>query len=122
MSNYEELITKVEQMTVVELNGFVKALEEKFGVSAAAMVSVGANAGLGGVEEAKSTYDVVLTNAGGQKVQVIKVIKEVLGIGLKEAKDIADAAPKPVKEGMKKEEAEELKKKLEEAGAAVELK
>ena len=110
-------------MTVVELNEFVKALEEKFGVSAAAMVAaVPAAGGAGDAAEVKTSFDVMLTGAGGQKVQVIKVIKDALGIGLMEAKAIVESAPKLVKGEMKKEEAEELKKRLEAAGATAELK
>ncbi|OHB21784.1 MAG: 50S ribosomal protein L7/L12 [Parcubacteria group bacterium RIFCSPLOWO2_01_FULL_48_18] len=123
MSNYQDLITKIESMTVVELNEFVKALEEKFGVSAAAMVAaVPAAGGAGDAAEVKTSFDVMLTGAGGQKVQVIKVIKDALGIGLMEAKAIVESAPKLVKGEMKKEEAEELKKRLEAAGATAELK
>ena len=110
-------------MSFAELNELVRGIEEKFGVSAAAMAVAGPAAGAGaGEAEAKSTFDVILKEAGGQKVQVIKVIKDALGIGLVEAKAITDGAPKAVKEGMKKEDAEELKKKLEAAGGVVELK
>lgn len=113
-------------MTVVELNDLVKALEEKFGVSAAAMAAAPAGGGTAGEEagaaEEKDSFAVVLKAAGDQKIQVIKVVREVTGKGLKEAKDLVDAAPQTVKEGVKKEEAEELKKKLEAAGATVELK
>lgn len=112
-------------MTVVELNELVKALEEKFGVSAAAM-SAGPIAATGGEEagpaEEKDSFDVVLQSAGEQKIQVIKVVREVTGKGLKEAKDVVDKAPTVVKEGVKKAEADELKTKLEAAGATVELK
>ncbi len=121
----EEIIRQIESMTVLELNQLVKALEEKFGVSAAMMApSAGsgqAEEGAGPAEE-KDSFDVVLKEAGQQKIQVIKVIREVTGKGLKEAKDLVDAAPQVVKEGIKKEEAEELKTKLETAGAIVELK
>lgn len=122
----EEIIKAIESMTVVEINQLVKVLEEKFGVSAAA-IATPAVAGAGGEEstgaaEEKDTFDVVLKEAGQQKIQVIKVIREITGKGLKEAKDLVDSAPQVVKEGIKKEEAEELKKKLEEAGAIVELK
>jgi len=117
------MIAEIEKMSVAELNELVRAIEEKFGVSAAAMAVAGPAAGAGaGEAEAKSTFDVILKEAGGQKVQVIKVIKDALGIGLVEAKAITDGAPKAVKEGMKKEDAEELKKKLEAAGGVVELK
>ncbi len=108
-------------MTVLELSELVKVLEKKFGVSAAA-VAVAGPASAGPAEEGKSTMDVELTDAGGNKIAVIKAVKEVLALGLKEAKDLVDAAPSMVKAGMKKEEAEELKKKLEEAGAKVTLK
>ena len=105
-------------MSVLELSELVKALEVKFGVSAAAM----AVAGPAAAAEEKTSWDVMLTAAGEQKINVIKVVKEATGLGLKEAKDLVDGAPKEVKKGMKKDEAEELKKKLEAAGAAVELK
>ena len=122
----DEFIKQVEAMNVVELNELVKALEEKFGVSAAAMAAAPAAAGSGGEEaeaaEEKDSFNGVLNDAGQQKIQVIKVVREATGKGLKEAKDVVDAAPSVVKEGVKKEEAEELKKKLEEAGAIVELK
>lgn len=113
-------------MSVVELNELVKALEEKFGVSAAAMAAPAAG-GAGTSEEAevaeeKDSFNVVLKEGGQQKIQVIKIVREVTGKGLKEAKDLVDSAPQVVKEGAKKEEAEELKKKLEDAGATVELK
>jgi len=119
----EDILKHVESMTVVELNTLVKALEEKFGVSAAAMAAApagGAGEGAAAVEE-KDSFNVLLKAAGDQKIQVIKVVREATGKGLKEAKDMVDAAPKVIKEGAKKEEAEELKKKLEEAGATVEL-
>lgn len=115
------IIEKIETMTVVELAELVHALEEKFGVSAAMPAAAGAGAGAAEAEE-KSAYDVVLKAAGEQKINVIKVVKEATGLGLKEAKDLVDAAPKAVKEGMKKEDAEALKKQLEDAGAVVELK
>ena len=112
-------------MNVAELNELVKALEEKFGVSAQAPVAVGSGAGQAAegaeVAEAKSAFNVLLKAAGVQKIQVIKVVREATGKGLKESKDLVDGAPKMVKEGLKKEEAEELKKKLETAGATVEL-
>jgi len=111
-------------MTALELNQLVKALEEKFGVSAAMMATPSAGGGeeSAGPAEEKDSFNVVLKEAGQQKIQVIKVIREVTGKGLKEAKDLVDAAPQVVKEGLKKEDAEELKKKLEEAGGVVELK
>ncbi len=115
------IIEKIETMTVVELAELVHALEEKFGVSAAMPAAAGAGAGAAEAEE-KSAYDVVLKEAGEQKINVIKVVKEATGLGLKEAKDLVDGAPKAIKEGMKKEDAEALKKQLEDAGAVVELK
>ncbi len=117
----EQIIEAVEKMTILELNDLVKAIEEKWGVSAAA-VAVAAPAAGGGDEGAQSAFNVELTDAGAQKIAVIKVVKEVLGLGLKEAKDLVDAAPGMVKEGLKKEDAEALKAKLEEAGAKVTLK
>jgi large subunit ribosomal protein L7/L12 len=121
MEKFEDIISKIEALSVVELSELVKALEEKFGVSASAM-AVGAGAGAGAAEEEKDSFDVILSDAGAQKINVIKAVREVTELGLKEAKDLVDGAPKPVKEGVKKEEAEEIKKKLEEAGAKVELK
>ena len=110
-------------MSVLELHELVKLLEEKFGVSAqAVMVSGGAGVGAGEVAEEKDSFTAVLTSAGEQKVQVIKALKEALGLGLKEAKDLVDAAPANLKEGLKKDEAEALKKAVEAAGGAVELK
>ena len=120
MEKFNDIITKVESMSVLELSELVKALEEKFGVSAAAMAVAGPAAGA--VAEEKTAWDVVLTSGGEQKINVIKIVKEATGLGLKEAKDLVDGAPKEVKKGLKKDEAEELKKKLEEAGAVVELK
>jgi large subunit ribosomal protein L7/L12 len=123
----EELIKSIEGMTVLELSEFTKALEDKFGVSASMpMMAVGAAAGgaaapAAAVEE-KSTFSVVLTSAGANKIAVIKEVRAMTSLGLKEAKDLVDAAPKPVKDGVPKEEAAELKKKLEAAGATVELK
>lgn len=120
------LIEEVKNLTVLELSELVKALEEEFGVSAAAPVAVAAAPAAGGGEvaaaEEKSDFDVVLAAAGGEKIKVIKVVREVTGLGLKEAKELVDNAPKAVKEGASKEEAEELKAKLEEVGATVELK
>ena len=115
---FEEIIASVEGLTVLELSDLVKALEEKFGVSAAAMAVAGPAAA---AAEEKTSFNVLLKIAGDQKINVIKVVKEVTGLGLKEAKDIVDGVPKVVKEGLKKEDAEALKKKLEEAGATVEL-
>jgi large subunit ribosomal protein L7/L12 len=119
-----EIIETIGGLTVLELAELVKALEEKFGVSAAAPVMM-AGGGGGGVEEVaeeKDSFDVVLGGAGDKKIQVIKVVREITGLGLKEAKALVDEAPKPVKEGVGKDEAEEIKKSLEEAGAAVEVK
>ena len=120
----DELITAIETMSVLELSELVSALEEKFGVSAAAAVAVAAAPAAGGeaAAEEKSDFDVVLTAAGDKKIQVIKAVREITGLGLKEAKELVDGAPKPVKEGVPAAEAEELKAKLEEAGASVELK
>jgi len=120
----EELITAIETMSVLELSELVSALEEKFGVSAAAAVAVAAAPAAGGeaAAEEKTDFDVVLTAAGDKKIQVIKAVREVTGLGLKEAKELVDSAPKAVKEGVPAAEAEELKAKLEEAGASVELK
>ncbi len=117
---HEQIIEAVEKMTVLELNDLVKAIEEKWGVSAAAVAVAGPAAGPAAEEQ--SEFTVELTDAGAQKIAVIKAVKEVLGLGLKEAKDMVDAAPSVVKEGMKKEDAEALKAKLEEAGAKVTLK
>lgn len=123
MDKFNDIIEKVEKMSVLELSELVKALEEKFGVSASAMVVAGPAQGGGAAGgEEKTTWDVVLTAGGDQKINVIKIVKEATGLGLKEAKDIVDAAPKAVKAGMKKEDAEELKKKFEAVGAVVELK
>ena len=118
----EQIIEAVEKMTILELNTLVKAIEEKWGVSAAAVAVAGPAAAGGDDEGGQSTFTVELTDGGAQKIQVIKAIKEVLGLGLKESKDLVDAAPSVVKEGLKKEDAEALKAKLEEAGAKVTLK
>ncbi len=121
----EEIIAAVEQMNVLELAELVKALEEKFGVSAAMPVgvAVGAAPAAAAAEvEEKTEFDAVLTSAGDKKIQVLKVIREITGLGLKEAKDLVDNPPKPIKEGVKKEEAEEIKKKIEAEGGAVEIK
>ena len=117
------MIEEIKALTVLELADLVKAIEEEFGVSAAAPVAVvgGAVAGAAAAEE-KSDFEVVLADAGAEKIKVIKVVREITGIGLKEAKDLVDGAPKTLKEGVAKEEAEELKAKLEEVGAKVELK
>ena len=116
-----KIIEAVEKMTVLELNDLVKAIEEKWGVSATAVAVAGPAAG-GEAGEEQSSFNVELTEAGAQKIAVIKVVKEILGLGLKEAKDMVDAAPAMVKEGLKKEDADALKAKLEEAGAKVTLK
>ena len=119
----QELIDAIKELTVLELNDLVKACEEEFGVSAAAGVVVAAAAGpAAAAEEEKTEFDVELTEVGAEKVKVIKVVREVTGLGLKEAKDVVDGAPKVVKEGASKEEAEDIKKKLEEVGAKVTLK
>ncbi len=120
MEKFADLISKIEVLSVAELAELIKALEEKFGVSASAMVATGAGAGAAVVEE-KDSWNVMLNAAGEQKINVIKVVREVTGLGLKEAKDIVDGAPKVVKEGLKKEDAEALKNKLVEAGATAEL-
>ena len=117
----EQILEAIEQMKVTELNELVKAAEEKFGVSASAPVMV-AGAAAGAAAEEKTEFDVVLANAGASKVKVIKVVREITGLGLKEAKDLVDNAPKTLKEGVSKEEAEEMKAKLEETGATVEVK
>lgn len=120
----EQILEAIENMTVLELNELVKAAEEKFGVSAAAPVVVGgAAAGAGAAaEEEKSEFDVVLESAGGEKIKVIKVVKDITGLGLKDAKALVDGAPKTIKEGVAKDAAEEMKAKLEEVGATIELK
>ena len=121
----DELIGAIESMSVLELNELVKALETKFGVSAAAPVAVaaaGAGAGAGAVAEAKDSFDVILKSAGGNKIGVIKVVREITGLGLKDAKDMVDGAPKEVKAGVNKTEAQDIEKKLKEAGAEVEVK
>jgi len=117
------IVEEVGQLTVLELSELVSAIEEKFGVSAAAAVAVAApGAGAAAAAEEKTEFDVVLKNAGPEKIKVIKVVREVTGLGLKEAKALVDGAPKTVKEAVAKEEAEAMKAKLEEAGAKVELK
>ena len=115
------LIEEVKSLTVLELNELVKALEEEFGVSAAAMAAPAAGAAAPAAEE-KTEFDVVLTDVGGEKIKVIKVVREITGLGLAEAKAMVEAAPKALKEGISKEDAEALKAKLEEVGAKVELK
>ncbi|MDF2787358.1 50S ribosomal protein L7/L12 [Neobacillus sp. 3P2-tot-E-2] len=116
----EQIIEAVKSMTVLELNDLVKAIEEEFGVTAAAPVAMG-GAAVAAVEE-QTEFDVILASAGDQKIKVIKVVREITGLGLKEAKDLVDNTPKAVKEGVSKEEAEELKAKLAEVGANVEVK
>ncbi|HCW51597.1 MAG TPA: 50S ribosomal protein L7/L12 [Clostridiales bacterium] len=127
MSKVDEIIEAVKGLTVLELSQLVKALEEEFGVSAAAPVAVAPAAaapaaGAAAAEEEKSEFDVILKSAGDKKIQVIKAVREITGLGLKEAKDLVDGAPKPVKEKVSKEEAESIKSKLEEQGATVEIK
>ena len=118
-----KFVEEVKGLTVLELNELVKAIEEEFGVSAAAPVMVaGPAAGAPAAAEEKSEFDVILTSAGASKMGVIKLVKEITGLGLKEAKDLVDNAPKPVKEAVSKADADEIKAKLEEAGAKVELK
>ncbi len=120
--NKEEMIEEIKKMTVVELADLVKAIEEEFGVSAvAAAAPAAAGAVAGGAAEEKTSFDVVLKEAGANKIQVIKVVRDATGLGLKEAKDLVDGAPKTIKEGVAKEEAEELKAKFVEVGAVVEL-
>ena len=119
----EDILEVVSNLTVMELNELVKAFEEKFGVSAAAVaVAAGPAAGGGAAAEAKTEFDVILASAGDQKVGVIKVVRGITGLGLKEAKDLVDGAPKTVKEGVSQAEADDIKKQLEEAGAKVEIK
>lgn len=122
MEKFADLLTKIENMSVLELNELVKAIEEKFGVSAAAVAAAPAAGAAAGADEGKDAYTVHLASAGEGKIAVMKVVKEALGLGLKEAKDLVDGAPVDLKANVKKAEAEEMKKKLEEAGAKVELK
>lgn len=122
MEKIEKIIEEIDALTVVELNDLVKAIEEKYGVSAVAAAAPAAGAVAGEATEEKSSFDVVLTSAGDQKIKVIKVVRDATGLGLKEAKDLVDGAPKTVKEGVSKEEAEDLKAKFTEVGAVVELK
>ncbi len=118
----EDIIQAIKEMSVLELNELVKACEEEFGVSAAAPVAVAGAPAAGAAAEEKTDFDVVLANAGSQKIKVIKVVRELTGLGLKEAKEIVDGAPKTLKEGVAKEAADEMKAKLEEVGATIELK
>ena len=119
MEKFQNLIAEIEKLTAVELAELVKALEEKFGISAAAPVAAAGPTGV--PAEEKTSFNVLLKSSGEQKINVIKVVREATGLGLKESKDIVDGAPKMVKEGLKKEDAEELKKKLEAAGATAEI-
>lgn len=119
-AQFKDLVEKIEKMTVIELNELVKVLEKKFGVSAVAAAA--APAAGGAAADEKSDFTIELTSAGENKIAVIKAVKDIAGLGLKEAKDLVDGAPGVIKEGVKKEEAEEMKKKLEEAGAKVTLK
>ncbi len=122
----EQIMEAIENMTVLELADLVKALEEKFGVSAAAPVAVAAAPAAGGAaaapEEEKTEFDVILKDVGSQKIKVIKVVRELTGLGLKEAKELVDNAPKPIKEGASKEEADSIKAKFDEVGATIEIK
>jgi large subunit ribosomal protein L7/L12 len=123
--NKQEILDAIKNMTVLELSDLVKALEEEFGVSAAAPVAVAAAPAAGAAapaEEEKTEFDAVLADVGSQKIKVIKVVREVTGLGLKEAKDLVEAAPKAVKEGISKEDAEAIKAKFEEVGAKIEVK
>ena len=122
MADIAKLLEEIDSLTVIELSELVKGIEEKYGVSAvAAAAPAAAGAAAGAAAEEKSTFDVVLKEAGANKIPVIKVVRDATGLGLKEAKDLVDGAPKTVKEGASKEEAEEMKAKFEEAGAVVEL-
>ena len=122
MEKIEKIIEEIDSLTVVELNDLVKAIEEKYGVSAVAAAAPAAGAAAGAAAEEKTSFDVVLAEAGDQKIKVIKVVRDATGLGLKEAKELVDGATKTVKEGASKEEAEELKAKFAEVGAVVELK
>ena len=124
MSNVETILESIEKLTLLEAAELVKAMEEKFGVSAAAPVAVAAAAPAAAAEaaEAPSEVNVILADAGANKIPVLKLVREITGLGLKEAKDLVDGAPKAIKEGVKPEEAQEIKAKLEEAGAKVEIK
>lgn len=121
-AKFKDLITKIEEMSVLELHELVKTLEKKFGVSAQAVAVAGGPVAGGAAAEEKDSFNVELTSAGDQKIQVIKAVKEALGLGLKEAKDLVDSAPAMLKEEVKKEDAEAMKAKIEEAGGKVELK
>lgn len=119
---FQDIISKIEALSVTDLAELVKALEQKFGVSASAPIAVSAGGAGAEAAEEKTSFDVHLTSGGDQKIQVIKVLREAIGLGLKEAKDLTEGAPKLVKAGLKKEEADDLKKKLEAAGGKVEIK
>ncbi len=121
-AKFKDLVSSIDKMSVLDLNELVKLLEKKFGVSAAAVAVAAPAAGGAGAGEEKSAFTVELTDAGAQKIGIIKIVKEVLGLGLKEAKDLVDAAPSVLKEGLKKAEAEDLKKRIETAGGKVTLK
>ncbi len=121
MSKVEEMLETIDSLTVVELSELVKGIEEKYGVSAVAAAAPAAGATAGAAAEEKTEFNVVLKEAGANKIQVIKVVRDATGLGLKEAKDLVDGAPKTIKENVAKEEAEELKAKFTEAGAVVEL-
>ena len=121
MSKVEEMLETIDSLTVVELAELVKGIEEKYGVSAVAAAAPAAGAAAGAAAEEKSSFNVVLKDAGANKIQVIKVVRDATGLGLKEAKDLVDGAPKTIKENVAKEEAEELKAKFTEVGAVVEL-
>lgn len=121
-AKFTKIVSEIESMSVLDLNELVKVFEKKFGVSATAVAAAGPAAGAGEAAEEKATASVELTDGGATKISVIKVVKEVLGLGLKEAKDLVDAAPSMLKADMKKEEAEALKKRIEEAGGKVTLK
>ena len=116
------ILDQIKELTILELADLVKALEEEFGVSAAPVAAVAVAGAAAPAAEEKTEFDVILANFGAKKLDVIKVVREITGLGLKDAKDLVEGAPKPVKEGASKEEAEDIKKKLEEAGASVELK
>ena len=122
MEKIEKIIEEIDSLTVVELNDLVKAIEEKYGVSAVAAAAPAAGAAAGAAAEEKTSFDVVLAEAGDQKIKVIKVVRDATGLGLKEAKELVDGAPKTVKEGASTEDAEALKAKFAEVGAVVELK
>ncbi|WP_053018515.1 50S ribosomal protein L7/L12 [Staphylococcus haemolyticus] len=122
MANQEQIIEAIKEMSVLELNDLVKAIEEEFGVTAAAPVAAAGAAGGGDAAAEKTEFDVELTSAGSSKIKVVKAVKEATGLGLKDAKELVDNAPKVIKEGVAKEEVEKLKEQLEEVGATVELK